>query len=272
MSDIDSAPSEAASAQDRLPASRRQAMGIAKDLALHVGAPLLLFLLLAVAWEWTALTFTSVLPPIHEVSEDIASRPDFYLENLLSTVRSAMIGLVIGVTAALVLGAAIVHFTFLRAAIMPVALLLNVTPIVAIAPALVVAFGFSDLPRIVIAAVSAFFPMLINSITGLRSVDPQALEVFRAMAASSREIFLRLRIPSSLPYLFAGLRLSVTAAMVGAVVSEFTGASRGIGAVIVSATTYLNLPQMWAAILFSAVTTLCLLGIIGLLERVIVRW
>ena len=135
-----------------------------------------------------------------------------------------------------------------------------------------VAFGFSDVPRIIIAAISAFFPMLINAITGLRSVDPQALEVFNAMAASRREIFFRLRIPSSLPYLFAGARLSVTAAMIGAVVSEFTGSSKGIGAVIVTATTYLNLPQMWAAILFSAVTTLCLLGIIGLIERVIVRW
>ncbi|PZU39918.1 MAG: nitrate ABC transporter permease [Microbacterium sp.] len=239
---------------------------------LAIGAPISLFIVLALVWQWAAATFTSVLPPIQDIIGDILSRPEFYLENLGVTLYAAMVGLAFGVVIALALGAAIVHFRFLRAAIMPVALLLNVTPIVAIAPALVVAFGFNEVPRIVVAALSAFFPMLINSITGLRSVDPQALEVFHAMSASGREIFLRLRVPSSLPYLFAGLRLSVTAAMVGAVVSEFTGSSRGIGAVIVMATTYLNLPQMWAAILFSAVTTLCLLGLVGLLERLIVRW
>ncbi|GAA2237545.1 ABC transporter permease [Herbiconiux moechotypicola] len=240
--------------------------------ALTIIAPLVLFVLLALAWQWAAATFKSVLPPLQNVFEDIASRPDFYLENLLVTLEAAMLGFAIGVVVALLLAAAIVHFRFLRAAIMPLALLLNVTPIVAIAPALVVAFGFNEIPHIIVAALSAFFPTLINSITGLRAVDPQALEVFDAMSASKLEIFFRLRVPSSLPYLFAGARLSVTAAMIGAVVSEFTGSSKGIGAVIVMATTYLNLSQMWAAIFFSAVTTLILLGIVGLVERLVVRW
>jgi NitT/TauT family transport system permease protein len=239
---------------------------------LTIGAPVALFVVLALAWQWAAATFKSVLPPIQDVLADIVSRPDFYLENLLVTLEAAMLGFVIGVAVALLLAAAIVHFRFLRAAIMPVALLLNVTPIVAIAPALVVAFGFNQIPHIIVAALSAFFPTLINSITGLRAVDPQALEVFDAMSASRLEVFFRLRVPSSLPYLFAGARLSVTAAMIGAVVSEFTGSSKGIGAVIVMATTYLNLSQMWAAIFFSAVTTLILLGIVGLVERLVVRW
>ncbi|MFT4305566.1 MAG: ABC transporter permease [Microbacterium sp.] len=256
----------------RAPRRRARLGSRSGNVALSVGAPLLLFTLLALLWQWTADTFTTVLPPIQEIVDDVARRPQFYLTNLAVTLNSAMLGLLIGVVVALLLAAAIIQFAFLRAAIMPVALLLNVTPIVAIAPALVVAFGFSDVPRIIVAALSAFFPMLINAISGLRAVDPQALEVFRAMSANRREIFFRLRVPSSLPYLFAGARLSVTAAMVGAVVSEFTGSSKGIGAVIVTATTYLNLPQMWAAIFFSAVTTLCLLGVVSLAERVIVRW
>lgn len=239
---------------------------------LTIGAPVLLFVVLALCWQWAAATFKSVLPPIQDIADDIISRPDFYLENLLVTLQAAMLGFAIGVAVALLLAAAIVHFRFLRAAIMPVALLLNVTPIVAIAPALVVAFGFNEIPHIIVAALSAFFPTLINSITGLRSVDPQALEVFDAMSASRLEVFFRLRVPSSLPYLFAGARLSVTAAMIGAVVSEFTGSSKGIGAVIVMATTYLNLSQMWAAIFFSAITTLILLGLVGLVERLVVRW
>ncbi len=239
---------------------------------LTVGAPLLLFALLGALWQLTATSFKSILPPIQNVVEDVIGRPDFYLENLWITVQTALIGFLIGVAVALLLAIAIIHYRFLRAAVMPVALLLNVTPIVAISPALVVAFGFNQIPHIIVAALSAFFPTLINAITGLRAVDSQALEVFHAMSANKSEIFFRLRVPSSLPYLFAGARLSITAAMVGAVVSEFTGTSKGIGAVIVMATTYLNLDQMWAAIFFSAVTTLILLGLVGLAERLVVRW
>jgi len=251
---------------------RRRIFPRTGNAALTVGAPIVLFLLLALVWQWAASTFKSVLPPIQNIVTDIVGRPDFYLSNLGVTVGSAMAGFAIGISVALVLGAAVVHFRFLRAAIMPLALLLNVTPIVAISPALVVAFGFNDIPHILVAALTAFFPMLINSITGLRAVDPQALEVFDAMAASRWEIFSRLRVPSSLPYLFAGARLSVAAAMIGAIVSEFTGSSKGIGAVIVTATTYLNLSQMWGAIFFSAITSLILLGLVGLAERLTVRW
>jgi NitT/TauT family transport system permease protein len=257
----------AAAGAARRPRARRP-----NGVVLRIIAPLTLFAILGLLWQWTATTFRSVLPPIESIVADVVSRPDFYLTNLGITLQAAMLGFAIGVAVALLLAAAIVQFAFLRAAIMPVALLLNVTPIVAIAPALVVAFGFNQIPHIVVAALSAFFPTLINAITGLRAVDQQALEVFNAMSASRLEIFLRLRVPSSLPYLFAGARLSVTAAMVGAVVSEFTGSSKGIGAVIVMATTYLNLPQMWAAIFFSAITTLILLGIVGLIERFVVRW
>lgn len=251
---------------------RRRRSWRANGLLLNIVAPVSLFALLALAWQWAASTFRSVLPPIQGIVADVLDRPDFYFSNLGVTLQSALLGFTIGVVVALLLAAAIVQFAFLRAAIMPVALLLNVTPIVAISPALVVAFGFNQVPNIIVAAISAFFPTLINAITGLRAVDPQALEVFDAMSASRLEVFFRLRVPSSLPYLFAGGRLSVTAAMVGAVVSEFTGSSRGIGAVIVLATTYLNLPQMWAAIFFSAITTLILLGIVGLAERLVVRW
>ena len=123
------------------------------NLALTIAAPILLFALLALLWQWTASTFKTVLPPIQEIVADVMSRPEFYLMNLGVTLNSAMTGFLIGVTVALALAAAIIQFKFLRAAIMPVALLLNVTPIVAIAPALVVAFGFSDVPRIIAAVV-----------------------------------------------------------------------------------------------------------------------
>ncbi len=246
--------------------------GSLSRFAIGLLAPLLVFFLLFLGWQWIATNLRSILPPLQDVLGDFLSRPRFYGSHLLVTLHAALLGLLIGGGVAVLLAMLIVHYNFLGAAILPVALMLNVTPVVAISPALIVAFGFNATPHIIVAALSAFFPLLINAITGLRDVDKQALDVFKAMSATRSDIFLRLRLPTSLPYLFTGARLSATAAMVGSIVSEFTGTSKGLGATIVMATTYLNLNQMWAAIFVSIVTSLLLIGLVGLVERLTVRW
>lgn len=245
---------------------------LTRNNLLRAAAPLVVFAALFFAWQWIALNFKSILPPFGDVLAEFASRPEFYFSNLWVTVQAAMIGFAIGGLAAIFLAILMVYFDFLRAAIIPVALLLNVTPIVAISPALIVAFGFNAIPHIIVAGIAAFFPMLINAMTGLSKVDKETLDVFDAMSATRSEVFFRLRLPGSLPSLFAGIKLSLTAAMVGSIVSEFMGTSKGIGATIVMATTYLNLPQMWVAIFISALTTLSLIGIAALVERATIRW
>ncbi|MCA0920771.1 ABC transporter permease [Pseudooceanicola nanhaiensis] len=241
-------------------------------LVLQWLAPLAVFALLYLGWQAIAFNYRSILPPFGDVTGDFLSRPGFYGTNLLATLHAALTGFAIGSAVAILLAVLAVYFASLRAAILPVALLLNVTPIVAISPALIVAFGFNAVPHIIVAALAAFFPMLINAMSGLRQVDREALDVFHAMSASPVEVFLHLRLPGALPQVFAGAKLGITAAMVGAIVSEFTGTSRGIGAAIVMATTYLNLSQMWVAIFVSALTTLALVGLVVLLEKLIVRW
>ena len=243
-----------------------------KRATAKVLAPALMFVLLGAAWQLIAVNQRSILPPLDAVAGDLISRPLFYLSNLWVTMYAALIGFALGGLLALAVAITVIHFSFLRAAVVPVALLLNVTPIVAISPALIVAFGFNAVPHIIVAAVAAFFPMLINAMAGLQSIDSQALEVFRSMAASRGDIFFRLRLPSSLHFLFSGARLALSAAMVGAIVSEFMGTSHGIGATIVMATAYLNLKQMWAAIFVSAVSSLCLIGLVGLTEKATIRW
>lgn len=246
--------------------------GMPTQAATRALAPALMFLLLGAAWQLIAVNQRSILPPLDAVAADLLARPGFYLSNLWVTMYAALVGFTLGALLALAVAITVIHFSFLRAAVVPVALLLNVTPIVAISPALIVAFGFNAVPHIIVAAVAAFFPMLINAMAGLQTVDPQALEVFRSMAATRGDVFFRLRLPSSLHFLFSGARLAITAAMVGAIVSEFMGTSHGIGATIVMATTYLNLKQMWAAIFVSAISTLSLIGLVGLTERAMIRW
>ncbi|MFF5262807.1 ABC transporter permease [Actinomadura viridis] len=251
------------------PAPRRRA---AARTVPRVLAPVVLFALLGIGWQWVAAEQPSVLPPLGGVLGDLTAQPGFYLSNLRETLTSALIGGAAGIGVALLLAVIVVHAPWLGSAVMPAAVLIHATPILAIAPALIVAFGFGRTPHVIVVALITFFPMLINAITGLRAVDPQALEVFRSMAASRRDVFFRLRVPSSLGYLFSSGKTCVTLAVIGAIVSEFTGTDKGIGAVIVQSTTYLNLVQMWGAILVAALCSLILLGLVGLAERLVVRW
>lgn len=252
--------------------SRRPLPRPSTHTVVAVLAPVVLIGLLALAWEWVATNRVSVLPTLGSVFTDLADRPSFYWTQLLYTLSTALTGFVIGVGVALALAILIVHIPVLHAAIMPVAVLVHATPIVAISPALVVAFGFGTTPHLIVVALMVFFPMLINAITGLKAVPTDMLEVFRSMAATKSDVFFRLRLPASLTYLFAAAKTCITLGMIGAVVSEFHGATKGLGATIVQAMTYLNLPQMWAAIALSAVVSLILLGLVGLLEKLVVRW
>ena len=235
-------------------------------------APIVFIALLVTAWQWVAYNLRSVLPKVEDMFAALVENLDMYLKGVGSTAWMAAVGFLIGTIIALILAALITYFGWLRAAILPVATMLHVTPIVAIAPALIVAFGFGPEPKIIVAAISAFFPTLINAIAGFANVDPQAEEVFGAMSASKWETFLRLRLPSSLPMLFAGAQVAVTGAVVGQVVAEFMGSAVGLGAIIVTAQSYLALAQMWVAIFLAALLSLAGLGLVNLAQKLVIRW
>lgn len=240
--------------------------------AVSVAAPLILIGLVAAGWQWVATTQTSVLPTIGSVIDNYVEQPGFYWSQIEYTLTNALIGCVLGIAVAWVLAVLVVHVPVIRSAIMPIAIAVHATPIVAVAPALVVAFGFGRTPHLIVVALMVFFPMLVNTITGLRSAPKEMLEVFESMSASKWETFVHLRLPVSLPYIFAAGKTCVTLAMIGAVVSEFQGATEGLGACIVQAMNYLDLPQMWVAITLSAIASLILLTIVGCVEKAVVRW
>ncbi|MDO9396378.1 MAG: ABC transporter permease subunit [Herbiconiux sp.] len=248
---------------------RRRTRG---SLAVAIASPLVLFAALAALWQWVAVTFPTIVPPLQDVAADLAARPEFFVGNALYTLTAAVIGFAIGTVVSIGASILMVSFRPARAAFWPLALLINVTPIVAIAPALQAAFGFTQVPNIVVAALSAVFPTMVNALAGLRAVDPQSLEVFQALSATRWDTFARLRLPSALPFLFAGAQLAVCASMIGSVVSEFIGATKGLGAAISQSTFYLNLTQLWGSIWVSALVTLILLGIVVLAQKLTVRW
>lgn len=220
--------------------------------------PLIAFAALAVAWELYARSNEFVIPTIGDLWRSLSDNPHLYWVNFLTTLREIAIGGGGGIAAAFLLAVLMVELPVFERALMPLMIVLMVTPIVAIAPALVVAFGFGAMPKYLVTAIIVFYPMLVNSLAGLRDVDDAVLAVFTTVDASRWEVFGRLRVPSSLPFVFAGLRIAFPLAIVGATVAEFAAAGQqaGLGALIQVAASQANLAVIWASILL-----LCLLGL-----------
>jgi NitT/TauT family transport system permease protein len=229
---------------------------------------------LGIVWNAIAAHHPYVLPTLGDVARSLLQEPAFYLRNAATTLGEAMAGLACAFTAASLLAVLASESAVLRRAIMPLAVVVNVTPVVAIAPALVVAFGFGALPKILITAIITFFPILINMSTGLRTVDRALVDVLGSVHASRAEVLWHLRIPSSLPFLFAALRVCLPLSIVGAVVAEFVsaGSVRGLGTVITVASSNSDLPVVYAAIACLAALGLLLLLTVTLLERWLLSW
>ncbi|WP_371660927.1 ABC transporter permease [Streptomyces sp. NBC_00280] len=230
--------------------------------------------LLAVLWQWGADELPYLLPPLPKIGDSLTTEFGYYVDNALVTLGEATAGLALGFVAAVVLAVLTTELPVVRRAVMPIAVVLNVTPLVAIAPALVVAFGFGPLPKLVIAGLICFFPILINTAAGLRSVPQQVLQVYRTMDAGRFELLLHVRFPNALPFLFAALRIVFPLSIVGAVVAEMSasGSTRGLGTAISVASSMNQLPVVYASILVLAVLGVLLLLVVTLVERRVLHW
>ena len=178
------------------------------------------------------------------------------------------IGMSVGISGAIVMA----HWRVLEKSLFPLAVLLKLTPVVAIVPLLVVWLGYNLWPKIVIAAMITFFPVLVNCITGFRATDPLAVEFFESVGASPSQIFRLLRWPTALPYLMSALKITINLSLIGAIVGEFFGADHGIGKVINQSNFKLDMRTMFAAIVFLAMVGVALTLLSNVLERRLLFW
>jgi NitT/TauT family transport system permease protein len=237
--------------------------------------PLVIMLVvLGVAWQRGAKSMPYLLPPLSSVGHSLSSNLTYYIRNAGTTLGEAVAGLVMGFVAAFILAVLMSEVAVIRRAVMPLAIVLNVTPVVAIAPVMVVAFGFGPEPKLIITALICFFPFLINTAVGLRSVPQQVTQVYQTMNASRLEQLIHLRIPNAMPYLFAALRIVCPLSIIGAVVAEMSasGSVSGLGTVISNASTMNQLPVVYAAIFILAIMGVLLMLIITVAERRALRW
>jgi len=242
----------------------------------YVIPPLVAVLLGAVAWElYVEISNESkfILPRPSAVGETLFSDVDFFAREGLRTFLVAAGGLAIGTSAALALATVMAHSRTLERALLPIAIMVKVTPIVAVAPLFVIWFGFGWQPKVAVAALITYFPVLINGIVGFRDVDPRTLDFMRSVHASQREVFIHLRFPSGLPYLFAALKIAATLSLIGAVVAEFFAAGQGgLGSVIFIENNNQAIDRVFAAVITLAVIGVLMNTAITLAERYVLSW
>lgn len=236
--------------------------------------PLVAFAALALVWQLYAMFNRFVLPTLPEIAIALFSDPGLYLRNLLVTLQEAVVGAFCGMAVGFLVALAITRLPLAERALMPVAVVLNVTPIVAIAPGLVVAFGFGMLPKYIVTAVVVFFPFLINSIAGLEATDPGTEEVLATLHAGRLEVLVHLRIPGSVPFLVAGARICLPLSLIGAVVAEFAAAGQeaGLGSLVETAAAQSNLPVVYASVFVLGLLGIALTLLVVAAGRVLAVW
>lgn len=194
------------------------------------------------------------------------------LSELSYTLAAATVGLVIGLVVGIAGAVIMVHWRILERSLFPIAVVIKLIPFVAIAPLLIVWLGYDLKPKIVLAALITFFPVLVYCITGLRSTDPLALEFFQSVGATRWETLVRLRWHGSLPYLFAALKITLHLAIVGAIVGEYFGSKNGIGMVIARTSETLQIQTMFAAALLLAIVGIAIVVLTNVAERRALFW
>jgi NitT/TauT family transport system permease protein len=188
------------------------------------------------------------------------------------TLVEVLAGLILGLATAMVLGYLLAKSWVVEQILSPLIVALQAVPIVALAPLLVIWFGPGMVSKVLVCALVVFFPVLINTIVGLRSVEPDLVDLMRSLQASRWQTFVKLELPAALPVLLGGLKVGATLSVIGAVVGEFTGADRGLGFLVVQSRGLYDTAPMFVAFGALATIALALYGAALALERRLLRW
>ena len=238
-------------------------------------APVLSISVVLIAWEAFAdLSGISplTLPAPSRVFVQAIQHADALFDNAMPTLEATLFGFAASIACAFVLSVLVDFIDGLRAALFPIFIASQTLPLVAIAPLVVLWFGFGLAPKIILVAFMTFFPMLVAMVQGYAGTEPEIEQLLRSMGASRRKVFLLARLPSALPFVFAGIRISITYAVVGAIFAEYAGSAKGLGIYILNAKNNFRPDLVLAAVGVSATLTLMLFGVTLVAQRLAMPW
>ncbi|MET0453457.1 MAG: ABC transporter permease [Mycobacterium sp.] len=237
--------------------------------------PVALVLALIAAW-WAVteaeLVAPYILPSPVDTWRTAQENAAYLAQNTWVTTWETVIGFVIAAVIGELVALLMVYSASLEKTVYPLILFAQVVPKIAIAPLFIVWLGFGPTPKILVAVLMAFFPIVISGLAGLRSVDPEILELTSTMGASRFKTFVKIRFPASLPQLMSGLKVAATLAVTGAVVGEFVGANEGLGYVILQANGNVDTAMLFAALIIMSAMGIVLFAIIEIAEKLLIPW
>jgi NitT/TauT family transport system permease protein len=236
---------------------------------------LLSFAIVFVAWELTVRLFALpeyLLPGPEPVFVALAQNIRTLAAQSLWTGGTVLAGFVVAAAVAIPLAMLIVISPVLERLLYPPMVATQSIPKIALAPLFIVWFGFGVAPKVAVAFLIAFFPIVIDTIVGLRSIDPAMIQLARSMGAPPRRIFLKLRLPHALPMIFGGLKVASALAVVGALTGEFVGSDRGLGYLLVQASGNLNTALLFATLVILSAMAMAFFYLVEMLERIAIPW
>jgi NitT/TauT family transport system permease protein len=187
---------------------------------------------------------------------------------LYETLGGFALSMLVGVPLAVL----IVYSPVLRRALYPLIVLLQSVPKIAIAPVLLLMLGHGEMPKVLVAFLVAFFPVVVDTATGLAATPPELLDLSRSYRASAFKTFMKVRLPMAMPFVFAGAKVAITLSVIGAVVGEFVGSDQGLGYVILSATSYWKTELAFSSMILLSIMAIVLFGAVSLVERLVCPW
>jgi len=230
---------------------------------------------LVAIWELACRVFDIapyLLPSPSAIASRMIEKPMLFWGHGWYTLYETFAGFILAVIVGLIAAAVIVVIPSVRDVLMPILLIAQLVPKVAIAPILLVWFGYGIMPKIVIAFLVAFFPIVVNMANGLVSVEKELLDLGRSLEASRWQVFWKFRMPAALPELFSGMKIAITLAVIGAIIGEFVGGDQGLGYLIIIANQELDTPLAFAALVVISLGGIILYALIEVLERIAIPW
>ncbi len=237
--------------------------------------PWLAMAVFLVVWELACIVFDLpeiILPRPTKVFTVFVQRIDILLAFCWDTLWTTVLGFAIAIAGGVVLGVLIGASPLIYAGLYPLLIAFNAVPKVAIVPILMIWVGVGALPAVITAGVISFFPIVVNVATGLATIEPEMVDVLNSLGASRLEILRKVGIPRAMPYLFASLKVAITLAFIGSVISETVGGNRGIGFLMLSAGARNDTPTTFAGLFAIAIMGVAMYAVCVLVEKRMTRW
>ncbi|MFK5883646.1 MAG: ABC transporter permease [Candidatus Izemoplasma sp.] len=246
-----------------------------KQISINKIIPLISILFVLVLWESVTIIFSIdnyVLPRLTTVLKSLYENRSLVFTHARYTMSEAIIGLLIAVMISFITAVILDKFKKFQSFVYPIIAISQTIPLMAIAPLLIIWFGLGVDAKIMVVVLVCYFPITINILTGFSEIDQDELDLFKVMKASTKDLYLKLKIPSSLPYFFSGLRIATTYAVLGALIAEYMGGKFGLGIYLSRAMRSYSTEMVFGIIIVIVVSTLAMLAIVQLLERIYIKY